>query len=145
VRFYTDVLGFRKKHEIPVGEFKWLTVVSPEGPDDIELSLEPNANPAAKAFQEAMFAQGIPLAAFEGLQAAGCRPGRSRDRTLVGPGVALGHRSQRDYTHDRVVHRARSRSAAVTVQWVTFNGRAVRFWDEPVPALQHTPRELIPV
>ena len=64
-RFYTDVLGFRKKHEIPVGEFKWLTVVSPEGPDDLELSLEPNANAAAKAFQEAMFAQGIPLAAFE--------------------------------------------------------------------------------
>lgn len=65
LRFYTDMLGFRKKHEIPVGEFKWLTVVSPEGPDDIELSLEPNANPAAKAFQQAMFTQGIPLAAFE--------------------------------------------------------------------------------
>lgn len=65
LRFYTDVLGFRKKHEIPVGEFKWLTVVSPEGPDDLELSLEPNANPAAKAFQAAMFTQGIPLAAFE--------------------------------------------------------------------------------
>jgi catechol 2,3-dioxygenase-like lactoylglutathione lyase family enzyme len=64
-RFYTDVLGFRKKHEIPVGEFKWLTVVSPEGPDDLELSLEPNANPAGKAFQEAMFTKGIPLAAFE--------------------------------------------------------------------------------
>lgn len=63
--FYTDVLGFRKKHDIPVGEFNWLTVVSPEGPDDLELSLEPNANPAGKAFQEAMFAQGIPLAAFE--------------------------------------------------------------------------------
>src|ERR1700688_1686086 len=65
LKFYTEVLGFRKKHEIPVGAYKWLTVVSPEGPDDIELSLEPNANPAAKAFQEAMFAQSIPLAAFE--------------------------------------------------------------------------------
>ena len=65
LRFYTDVLGFRKKNEIPVGDYKWLTVVSPEGPDDVELSLEPNANPAAKAFQEAMFKQGIPLAAFE--------------------------------------------------------------------------------
>jgi glyoxylase I family protein len=63
--FYTDVLGFRKKHDIPVGEYKWLTVVSPEGPDDLELVLEPNANPAGKAFQDAMFAQGIPLAAFE--------------------------------------------------------------------------------
>ena len=65
LKFYTDVLGFRKKFEIPVGEYKWITVVSPEGPDELELSLEPNANPAGKAFQEAMFAQGIPLAAFE--------------------------------------------------------------------------------
>jgi glyoxylase I family protein len=65
LQFYTDVLGFQKKHAIPVGEYKWLTVISPEGPDDIELSLEPNANPAAKAFQEAMFTQSIPLAAFE--------------------------------------------------------------------------------
>lgn len=65
LRFYTGILGFQKKHEIPMGEYKWLTVVSPEGPDDIELSLEPNANPAGKTFQEAMFAQGIPVAAFE--------------------------------------------------------------------------------
>jgi catechol 2,3-dioxygenase-like lactoylglutathione lyase family enzyme len=65
LRFYTGVLGFRKKHEIPAGEYKWLTVVSPEGPDDVELSLEPNANPAANTFQQAMFAQKIPLAAFE--------------------------------------------------------------------------------
>ena len=64
LKFYTEVLGFRKKKEFPVGEYKWLTVTSPEGPDDIELSLEPNANPAAKTFQEAMFAQSIPLAAF---------------------------------------------------------------------------------
>ena len=63
--FYTDVLGFQKKHEIPVGEYRWITVTSPEGPDDIELSLEPNANPAGKAFQDAMFAQGIPMTAFE--------------------------------------------------------------------------------
>jgi catechol 2,3-dioxygenase-like lactoylglutathione lyase family enzyme len=66
LRFYTDVLGFRKRHEIPLGgDLKWLTVISPDGPDDIELSLEPNSNPAGKAFQEAMFAQGIPVAAFE--------------------------------------------------------------------------------
>ncbi len=65
LKFYTEIFGFQKKHEIPVGEYKWLTVVSPEGPNDIELSLEPNANPAAKAFQQAMFAQSIPLAAFE--------------------------------------------------------------------------------
>ena len=65
LRFYTEVLGFKKKHEIPVGEYRWITVVSPEGPGDVELTLEPNANPAAKTFQEAMFAQSIPLAAFE--------------------------------------------------------------------------------
>ena len=65
LRFYTEVLGFRKKHEIPVGEYKWITVVSQEGPDDLELALEPNVNPAAKTFQESMFAQGIPLASFE--------------------------------------------------------------------------------
>jgi len=65
LKFYTEVLGFQKKHEIPMGPYKWLTVVSPEGPDELELSLEPNVNPAAKAYQEAMFAQKIPLAAFE--------------------------------------------------------------------------------
>jgi glyoxylase I family protein len=65
LKFYTDVLGFRKKHEFPAGGYKWLTVVSPEGPEDIELSLEPNANPAGKTFQKAMFDQRIPLAAFE--------------------------------------------------------------------------------
>ena len=65
LKFYTEVLGFRKKLEIPVGEYRWITVVSPEGPDTLELSLEPNANPAGKTFQQAMFAQGIPLAAFE--------------------------------------------------------------------------------
>jgi catechol 2,3-dioxygenase-like lactoylglutathione lyase family enzyme len=65
LRFYTDVLGFRKKLDFPVGEYRWITVVSPEGPDDLQLALEPNANPAARTFQEAMFAQGIPLTAFE--------------------------------------------------------------------------------
>ena len=63
--FYTDVLGFEKKQDFPVGEYKWITVVSPEGPGDVELTLEPNANPAAKAFQQAMFLQSIPLTAFE--------------------------------------------------------------------------------
>lgn len=65
LRFYTEVLGFRKKLDLPAGEYRWITVVSPEGPSDLELALEPNANPAAKKFQEAMFSQGIPLAAFE--------------------------------------------------------------------------------
>lgn len=63
--FYTDILGFTKKFDIPMGEFRWLTVVSPEGPDDLELVLEPNANPAAKVYQSALLEQGIPLTAFE--------------------------------------------------------------------------------
>lgn len=69
--FYTEVLGFRQKHDIPVGEYRWITVTSPEGPDDLELSLEPNANPAGRAFQEAMFTQKIPIAAFEVADIAG--------------------------------------------------------------------------
>ena len=48
VKFYTEVLGFVKKHDIPMGEARWLTVVSPEGPDDIELLLEPNGHAAAE-------------------------------------------------------------------------------------------------
>ena len=62
--FYTGTLGFLKSEDIPVGEFRWITVKSPEG-GETELSLEPNANPAAKTFQEAMFEQGIPATAFE--------------------------------------------------------------------------------
>ena len=65
LRFYTEVLGFKQKHDIPVGEYRWITVTSPEEPDDLELALEPNANPAGKAFQEAMFSQGIPMTSFE--------------------------------------------------------------------------------
>jgi catechol 2,3-dioxygenase-like lactoylglutathione lyase family enzyme len=58
------VLGFVKKQDFPVGDFKWLTVVSPEEPNGTELLLEPNENPAARTFQKALFDQGIPLAAF---------------------------------------------------------------------------------
>jgi catechol 2,3-dioxygenase-like lactoylglutathione lyase family enzyme len=66
LKFYTEVLGFQKKHDIPVmPPYRWLTVTSPEGPNDLELSLEPNANPAGKTFQQALFSQGIPATAFE--------------------------------------------------------------------------------
>lgn len=64
LKFYTEVLGFQKKREIPLGEAKFLTVVSPEAPDEVELLLEPNDNPAAAAYQKAIFEQGIPAAAF---------------------------------------------------------------------------------
>jgi catechol 2,3-dioxygenase-like lactoylglutathione lyase family enzyme len=62
--FYTEVLGFVKKEEFPVGQFKWLTVVSPEAPDGPQLLLEPNDNSAAQAYQKALYEQGIPHAAF---------------------------------------------------------------------------------
>ena len=65
LRFYTEVLGFRKHQDFPVGAFRWITVTAPDGHPDVELALEPNANPAGRAFQTAMFEQGIPLTAFE--------------------------------------------------------------------------------
>ena len=62
--FYTDVLGFVKKTEIPLGEAKWLTVVSPEAVDGVELLLEPDGHPAAKPFKQALVADGIPWTSF---------------------------------------------------------------------------------
>jgi len=64
LRFYTETLGFVKKHDLPVGEFKWLTVVSPDEPDGTELLLEPNENPVAQEYQKGIFDQGIPAASF---------------------------------------------------------------------------------
>jgi len=64
LQFYTQVLGFVAKRDIPLGEARWLTVVSPEEPNHVELVLEPNSNPAAKTYQKALVAQGIPLTAF---------------------------------------------------------------------------------
>jgi catechol 2,3-dioxygenase-like lactoylglutathione lyase family enzyme len=54
-----------KKTDIPAGEYRWLTVVSPEAPDEVELVLEPNGNPASQVYQKALFDQGIPLTAFQ--------------------------------------------------------------------------------
>jgi catechol 2,3-dioxygenase-like lactoylglutathione lyase family enzyme len=59
-KFYTEILGFEVKENVPVGEFRWLTVVSPDNRDGAELALEPNDNPASKTFQKAIFDQGIP-------------------------------------------------------------------------------------
>jgi catechol 2,3-dioxygenase-like lactoylglutathione lyase family enzyme len=64
LRFYTDVLGFVKKHDVPLGEDRWLTVVSPQDPDGTELLLEPSGHPAAKPFKEALVADGIPYTSF---------------------------------------------------------------------------------
>jgi catechol 2,3-dioxygenase-like lactoylglutathione lyase family enzyme len=62
--FYTDVLGFRPKADVPLGEYRWLTVVSPGAPDGVELLLEPDAHPAAKPFKAALVADGIPFTSF---------------------------------------------------------------------------------
>lgn len=64
LKFYTEVLGFIKKVDIPMGEARWLTVVSPQAPDEVELVLEPNSNPASRSYQRALCEQGIPLTAF---------------------------------------------------------------------------------
>jgi len=65
LRFYTQVLGFVKKKDLPAGAFRWLTVASPEGADGVELLLEPNQHPAARALQQALLADGIPITSFE--------------------------------------------------------------------------------
>ncbi|WP_030608291.1 VOC family protein [Streptomyces sclerotialus] len=65
LRFYTDVLGFVKKHDVPLGEgFRWLTVVSPEVPDGTELVLEPSEHPAVRPYKTALVEDGIPATAF---------------------------------------------------------------------------------
>ena len=64
LRFYTDVLGFVKKHDIPMGGARWLTVVSPQEPNGTELLLEPSGHPAVKPFKEALVADGIPFTSF---------------------------------------------------------------------------------
>lgn len=65
LQFYTNVLGFVKSRDIPAGEYRWLTVVSPEEPDGAELVLEPSDNPATKTFKQAIFEQGIPFTALQ--------------------------------------------------------------------------------
>lgn len=64
LRFYTEVLGFVKKTEVPLGEHKWLTVASAEEPDGVQLLLEPSDHPAVKPFKEALVSDGIPAAQF---------------------------------------------------------------------------------
>jgi catechol 2,3-dioxygenase-like lactoylglutathione lyase family enzyme len=64
LRFYRDILGFKLKHDIPMGAHRWLTLVSAEVPDGVELVLEPDAHPAAKSFKAALLADGIPCTSF---------------------------------------------------------------------------------
>jgi catechol 2,3-dioxygenase-like lactoylglutathione lyase family enzyme len=64
LRFYTDVLGFEKMADFPMGEYRWLTVVSPDGIEGVELVLEPMGFPPARAYQKALFDAGIPAIAL---------------------------------------------------------------------------------
>jgi len=64
LRFYTDILGFKKMADFPVGDYRWLTVVSPDGIEGVELVLEPMAFPPAKVYQQALFEAGIPAIAL---------------------------------------------------------------------------------
>ncbi len=82
LRFYTDVLGFVKVEDLPIGEYRWLTVTSPDGVDGVELVLEPLAFPPAREYQKALYEAGVPATAFvtsdihgefERLSAAGVR------------------------------------------------------------------------
>ena len=66
LRFYTEVLGFEIKHDVPVGAARWLTVTAPGEPDGTELLLEPDGHPAAKPFKAALVADGIPFTSFAG-------------------------------------------------------------------------------
>ena len=63
LEFYTEKFGFEKHTDVSQGNFRWLTVTAPDGPD-VELVLEPNANPASKAYQDSLHEQGIPITAF---------------------------------------------------------------------------------
>ncbi|CAO5253766.1 methylglyoxalase; lactoylbacillithiol lyase (fragment) [Frankia sp. AgKG'84/4] len=76
LRFYTEVLRFVKKSEVPLGEHRWLTVVAPDAPDGVELLLEPDAHPAARPFKQALVADGIPYTSGTPPRAWG-RPGDS--------------------------------------------------------------------
>ena len=94
LRFYIDMLGFRKKTDVPAGAHRWLTVVSPEQADGVELLLEPDEHPAAKPFKAALVADGVPFTSFgvadtreeyERLKAAGVR--FTQEPTDMGPVV----------------------------------------------------------
>ena len=79
--FYTQVLGFVKKTEVPLGEHRWLTVIGPDGPDGVELVLEPDSHPAARQFKAALMDDGIPFMSFA------CADIETEHRLLASRGV----------------------------------------------------------
>jgi catechol 2,3-dioxygenase-like lactoylglutathione lyase family enzyme len=89
--FYTDVLGFVKQKDIPMGPHRWLTVSAPEGAAGVELLLEPMGHPAAAPFQRALFESGIPAASFESTDIhAECDRLKSRGATFRKPPTMMG-------------------------------------------------------
>ncbi|RST76151.1 VOC family protein [Siminovitchia acidinfaciens] len=64
LEFYSEILGFEKKHDVPAGEYRWITLVSPEDQEGTELLLEPNNHPAAKEYQQKIYGDGIPATMF---------------------------------------------------------------------------------
>lgn len=64
LEFYSEKLGFVKKHDVPSGAYRWITLVSPDEQEGTELLLEPNNHPAAKEYQQKLFADGIPVTMF---------------------------------------------------------------------------------
>lgn len=83
LRFYTDILGFEMKHDIPLGEHRWLTVTSPGEPNGVELLLEPSEHPAVKPFKEALVRDGIPSTSF------GVDDVEAEHKRLISLGVAF--------------------------------------------------------
>ena len=81
LRFYTDVLGFVKKTEVPLGAHRWLTVVAPDDPNGVELVLEPDEHPASKPFKRALVEDGIPFTSF------GVKDVNAEYKRLAGAGV----------------------------------------------------------
>ena len=145
LRFYTEVLGFVKKNEIPLGEHPWLTVVSPEDPDGTELSLEPDEHPAARPFKQALVEDGIPFTSFavddvaaeyERLVARGVR--FTQPPTDMGPGDDRGVRRHVRQPHpDRRRERV-NRAPGRSVHVVGVRGH------QAVPAISHRRALLTP-
>ena len=100
LRFYTETLGFQLKHNIPLGEFAWITVVSPEDPEGTEFLLEPDNHPAVRPFVDAIVADGIPSTSFavDDVQAEYERLVASRRATSSSPQPTSGPSSPRSST-----------------------------------------------
>jgi catechol 2,3-dioxygenase-like lactoylglutathione lyase family enzyme len=83
LRFYRDVLGFQPKTDVPMGEHRWLTLVSPDEPEGVQLLLEPDSHPAAQSFKRALVADGIPYTSFA------VKDVRAEHARLLGLGVVF--------------------------------------------------------